>query len=725
MLCAGVLFSFAEKYAFGVDPLKEEARILCSLSEQAPAWKVTNDIVVNMALCDIIDSMTAEQICDAIELLHTFTSNFALAAPHIVNKLMSLVSPTLNLRDCKPLFRRLEYSYYQFRKRKWPVRRRHNIEWQQLALALGLTPRIYDPEHLPSLKKRIAAPTVADPQAVKEVIRNIEIDEGEINDNRIQDLKQRIRVGPTSKQTQRDIAREEKQRRLRTECNYGEYNVPLPEAWGHQQMVLRVFRILHMLNPAAAATYVSRLLISRSHFHCGIQLATLESSAIQLRYAIWMMLKEERLFGKDIPASSRAIVHENVFRALPIPTQETELQQSPYFAEVYTGDVRDLIPMYIGVSGRRPTTAAEFAERLSILAGGVLDGIDLATHDAFLTGSSLVPCIVTNPLESNFASFADYCEHHYPTHFSNASADEIKERIVSLREKVIDILRSHAFQSTSYMTNDLPNTPSYMLAAAVGLWADDHVIEMKNDELEMARYLSRELRAATEAYDAIPICDLDIGVTSLNAADYDKKCAALFKDIYDRLTEMHGTEPTPSEFYMQKVTTMYSHKWAFRGIKLKRSMDVFKTPQEPHTLMSTFHLNIVRSWWDGRELRMFASAVCAALTGVNQWYRWFSNNKDPISIVLKNMRRGYSTLLEPRREIPAMIEYIARKDPAMSPSFIVGKVHKTHSFFVTPPAGQRATEGILVNAVKNEPQNWEFMRCPHHKNGYLIVPEAV
>ena len=73
--------------------------------------------------------------------------------------------------------------------------------------------------------------------------------------------------------------------------------------------------------------------------------------------------------------------------------------------------------------------------------------------------------------------------------------------------------------------------------------------------------------------------------------------------------------------------------------------------------MSRFHYPIVKFWWDGIELKGLISGACAAITGVNLFYKHFNNGKDPIQIALKYLQRGYTTVIN-HAEMVALQTYV-------------------------------------------------------------------
>jgi hypothetical protein len=61
-------------------------------------------------------------------------------------------------------------------------------------------------------------------------------------------------------------------------------------------------------------------------------------------------------------------------------------------------------------------------------------------------------------------------------------------------------------------------------------------------------------------------------------------------------------------------------------------------------------------YYDG-EIHMFRSCVSSLISGVNEYYNWFSCNKIPSDVIIKYAMRGISTILN-KKEIKTIISYI-------------------------------------------------------------------
>jgi hypothetical protein len=341
------------------------------------------------------------------------------------------------------------------------------------------------------------------------------------------------------------------------------------------------------------------------------------------------------------------------------------------------------------VSGkRRQTTKGEFHERFRVMTGGMFENIDLSTYDSCVTGSSLVPCVSINPLEANYSSFEVFAESRYPSYSAIGNIrivfDRIREIIMVRLAKLRDaqpLLNSVICKMDNVLDDD---EFVYQAVAANKHISDPLLTSYVNDICKVYEdYCAKETL----------LSDIDVAVTSVSFEDYDNKVHEIFKQIqaniqnkHKKLAEDAGVpfDPSVCHVYLYKQTVKYGFKYVLKGAGTSRCVDFFRISIPMYKLLVGFHLNVVRFWWDGVELRCLASAACAVMTGVNQWYRWFSNNKDPMDIVLKNVQRGYTTLLNPP-EIAVLNAYVQEVDKYefIRECFTVGKVSIKNKLFTS------------------------------------------
>lgn len=685
-----------------------------------------NDLTIDICISHAIKFMTADEISVIVKYMYDYID---LSKPAIVEKLKEHVNNTANdTYTWNKLSLQMEYSFYQFSKRNWPVKKENNLNWQIVAKKIGLVDKIYPGEAFKQpLDKRLT-------MEKKEVCEDSDDDLESIGLTHI--LNEKIR----------HIKREEKLLKLKSDTNYGVYGINYKKddiEKNKTEIVNICDSFIKLEQDRCAILFISKLMVSKNDYHLVIknpciidkikyymELNPRLSMFIKyiMSYSFYMMQKEERMLGKRIDSTNRSIWTEEEFRALPI--FDSELDKSPYFTEIYTDKnepLEDLILMYLG-GERRFTTAIEFNKRLSIMSGNMLDGIDLSEQDAFLTGSSLVPCVATNPLERKYRNsknpFVDFVERYYPSYFSIQNYVEENEINMKNIKRILDNFTGHCEFIIPEEYNEIENSQDML----------HYLYEMKETN-KIPHILDNAITDFAGKFDEFlkmekNISDLDVAVMSLSTKDYNKKVFDIFAKIKINLMK----NGKAGNIYLYKQPVKYGFKWVLKGPDAIRPIDFFKISVPAHVLLYRFHLNIVRFWWDGKKVRGLSSAISAALTGVNQWYRWFSNNKDPMDIVLKNMERGYTTLLN-KKEIDTIKSYIKEVDKykKLRDIFKTGKVGIYNQMFgdsggiqsLLPKQEQLAIYDNTLNYWETENLYLKRLGCSlcTKKNGKKIPPK--
>jgi hypothetical protein len=370
-----------------------------------------------------------------------------------------------------------------------------------------------------------------------------------------------------------------------------------------------------------------------------------------LSYSIYMMVKEECLLGKDIKNDSRCILTGDVLRALPIFTEN-----EPYMVDIDTSSKNIILHLH-KARKRRITTKKEFKDRLSLIMGGMLDGIDLKKYDAALTGSIIVPCVAVSPLEDNYkeGDFLSFANDYYPPLSTIEPLWSRYEELEKKRRYYMDTL-----PQVEYMEEEEKHLQFLKCMP---------VTHRNMDEEIYISYYNAEKKTA----------DADIGIHAPTMMEYTRKVFSIYKEIENNLRIRLKRHP---EIRLCKQPLVYGYKWILRGKDTIRSIDFFKINISMPSLMTRFHYPIVKFWWDGIELRGLISGACAAITGVNLFYKHFNNGKDPIQIALKYLKRGYTTLLN-NNEIDALERYVSiiPMYRYLSNNVLVGRISSRHILF--------------------------------------------
>lgn len=155
--------------------------------------------------------------------------------------------------------------------------------------------------------------------------------------------------------------------------------------------------------------------------------------------------------------------------------------------------------------------------------------------------------------------------------------------------------------------------------------------------------LKREERAILEDH----LSDIDIVVDEVDDENYDFKVERLANTVRRNLMAAHGLEKLSEEQFAKcRISTGKSYKYYFSGTLLPRSVEVFRFyTRSPTQGVRDFHLPCVRGIYDGQELYLMPSAVCAAFSGVCINFKLVLDTAHASEIILKYYSRGYRTIL--------------------------------------------------------------------------------
>lgn len=569
-----------------------------------------------------------------------------------------------------------DFSHYKFSKRKWPFSNTNSIEIQLLGRRIGVHDNVY----------LFGGEIVQEDAIYKREYK-------QINDVKRSEWLEDIKISSNY-----NLYEQPNIHHINTNSQYTKQTL---------ENICKTFLIFE--RDDLAVLFICTLMTTAKYFHNILHsqyimetLKILMKKHIRIyklvkyamNYSMYLLLKEERITGKNIHDDSRVIFTGDEFRSLPVFDQC--MDTSPYLSDTFgLNSVRKNTIFHLE-GDRRFTNNEEYQERLYIVSGGMLNGIILKDFDAIFTGSCNAVCVATNPLEQNFTdcknSFQEYLNNYYPSY---NSIRDIQNDFEAIEEKRLSNMESM-------------NEDDFKIAENTHIEYIKKILESTTEPVE---YLDRiyYLYYRSES----KLSDIDIGISAITHRSYTEKVYGIFEKIKNNLQRINGR---PAEVRLYKKSLKYGFKWVMKGKDAARPIDFFKININNPALMHRFHLNIVKFWWDGIELRALASGICAALTGINQFYNIFSSVQDPISIVLKNAQRGYTTLLNVE-EIEALKRYIRVIDKYryIEEHLVIGKISRNHTLF-SHNGGIRYELPTIQNYIKK----YENERCIFHKQNILI-----
>lgn len=365
--------------------------------------------------------------------------------------------------------------------------------------------------------------------------------------------------------------------------------------------------------------------------------------------------------------------------ALNLPQFNVNLENNPWFCQIVgVKNVQSYVPFRL-VGERKINSIEEFNRRFNYLTNSAFKDINFKKYNACVTGSILVPCLSTNPLEKNFPeekdAFAAYAEFYYPSYASLTDEDMKRETV-----------------------------PSNF----------DNMVNIDNSEIKISSNV---------------LADIDLSVTADSAEEFDKIVKSLYQDIVSNCQK---------EVFICKITTPTHYKYKIYGPGLTRSIDCFNIKTSPLAMVARFHLNIVRMYYDG-EVIITRDCLMTHLTGVCDDYKWFSCNKIPADVIMRYIQRGFSIILN-QMEIIILRNYLSSNDKWLTENQresinintkLTAPINKNHVIFRPDVFGNGCRTGLKVIKIKNkltydtvsmEQRKVENFQC--RKDCKIIAPKS-
>ena len=249
-----------------------------------------------------------------------------------------------------------------------------------------------------------------------------------------------------------------------------------------------------------------------------------------------------------------------------------------------------------------------------------------------ITGSAMTACAIKNPREADFYTFEDYLECFYPMPKKNKNminnkneSNQLAQLVQSYQSNVKNTLFEEISDESSKSTsieenNDNDNNDNNN---------DDNNNDNNNNNNDNDN--SEESEDSDTTKSTSRIADIDLAVECA-FDDFDKSVELIFAEI--KINNPYAV--------LCKKKTENKHKYIVKGIP--RYIDIFHVASISH-VVSKFHLDCVRAWFDGITIHCFPTFICAANTSMCSDIRWVSNQKDLRDVIMKYHYRGFGTYI--------------------------------------------------------------------------------
>ena len=181
-------------------------------------------------------------------------------------------------------------------------------------------------------------------------------------------------------------------------------------------------------------------------------------------------------------------------------------------------------------------------------------------------------------------------------------------------------------------------------------------------------------------------------------------------DITDEQNNEQNNEQLNQNIFINFSETL---KYKISSPHLRHTLEVFRIKNDEFfSCISRFHLPCVRSYYNGKTCYLLPSAITAYHTLTNVEFKYFVGSRDPISIIDKYRKRGYSTILN-KMEINQYLSYILvmgnyKKSYKISDSKdiknIIGSLDVNHEYF--KPRKNIPEDFPVETSIKLDYQNY-------------------
>jgi hypothetical protein len=286
----------------------------------------------------------------------------------------------------------------------------------------------------------------------------------------------------------------------------------------------------------------------------------------------------------------------------------------------------------------------KFKERLNLFFSNtehnLLEGVDF--NGIGITGSCIACCLPNfNPLQLNFKDFNSFKNEFY----KNSDLDIISNLpifdFVDKAKHIVNILKKNIKKKLNKDNFEINLNLIKTVFISIN---DDYIQDNYNctiNEIDLS-----DINIRQKFYDNYLEKKKQFHKDNINKYPIDK-----YKEIYEVVSIENMSIAYKSKIYYQcnenvkfKILNPYTKVIEYFQIQ---GDDVFKT-------ISTFHLPIVRAYYNGDTIYMTPSCVSACMTLYNIDIKYFSSTNCPIEIINKYRQRGFGIFLNKKEKLKLM-----------------------------------------------------------------------
>ncbi len=196
---------------------------------------------------------------------------------------------------------------------------------------------------------------------------------------------------------------------------------------------------------------------------------------------------------------------------------------------------------------------------------------------------------------------------------------------------------------------DLGACNAYLTGSTMLACASTNVVELSFIEAGYSldyyfEYMYPSRNSLIDENDAKSLTDIDIAFVVNDHAEYERNIEIFHQQLLKKYPDVK------KEYVLKFVKNGANHandcyKYVFRSEFMIRDIDAYPIFNSIEELMNRFHFPCVKLYYDGNNVKIYASCVAALLTGINIKQIWISKTANYINILMKYMCRGYTMMI--------------------------------------------------------------------------------
>lgn len=418
-----------------------------------------------------------------------------------------------------------------------------------------------------------------------------------------------------------------------------------------------------------------------------------------LGYCWLRFYNDELIKENNINKNDYNIFSINTASILPsYPIDGYNLKENPYFSMMVSDKIINASNNILGIMVDKNIRLAnfnEFQRNLNIFITGkpyinIFEGIDLVEKNIAICGSILPACsVLHHPNLSKFNNnmlamnedeeVVDAIQRRfYAEYYSKSDIDMMISNCNHYKFCKIanDVYNDLLLNFCRFFRDAEPELFKLQEIKSIGLFMTEKYLKENNFTDTMIKQLKEfiENNDNDNIYNMVKVNIANIydniiinEYNELNDSDkkYCDNFLPTFKTKFDELKSKNilvefNTKIVDTIFgsETEEIKVYVNTKYCVSSPFLNHDIEIFRNKdKDPFYLISKFHLNCVRGYYDGMDVHMLPSCITALKTFINMDFKYFAGKRSPYKIINKYRMRGFGTILN-KKEISEYTKYI-------------------------------------------------------------------